>query len=221
MATKRTSAATQAALEHHLEVHQITTTSPYVTSLTSMQFTCPYHHQWQSTPSGMLAHHSGCRVCSIFAMLQRHTYSSVLARQTALFKYAKQHGIVYHLPKPTVPYKNRAHACQVVHCEPTQDYMAHIIEAHHLPWDVATLQQVVVAVEKWKFTTFPDKMIKRHKETMVAVILYWWCQTHGIHYSQVAIGTWVGITEVTLRKWLRLLTPFFETLEREILEREH
>lgn len=204
-----TSQQTKQRFLAYITAQNYTLLTPYTTSIEDVQLRCQYNHTWWVMPYNCVAKQMHCRVCSDWATLQKRTFKSPLARQTRLFRYAQKHGIPYRIPKHRVPFKSSAEACKVVKCEPTQHYLQEIIETHTLPWDVVVLTRIMIAMEKWKFTYYPTKTIGKHKQTMVAVLLYWWGQRVGLKYSQLTICEWVKITVPTLKNWLRRFRPFF------------
>ncbi len=213
---RRTFAETKADFDSKIAPFDLTLLDDYHSINTSIRARCPRGHLIHIDPAAVIygkrRTFRGCHICANWDILRLRSDISTLKRQNLMVKYARKHKIEYQIPKLNIHFHNRAHACQVVKCEPTQMYIQEIVEKHHLPWNIATLQHIVKGAEKYKFQTFPNRTIAKHKETMTAVILYWWCQTHGIHYAQRTISEWVGITSITLRLWLRRLTPFFNTL---------
>ena len=196
---------------------KFTLLEPYTKSTQYYRVKCQYHHPFTVRPTDIIYEQQyGCRICAIWERLQRRTDLSKLKHQGLLLNYAQKHSIPYEIPKPTV-IVNRKYRCKVTKCEPTRQYLQQIIERHHLPWDINKLQRLVVTLEKYKFNHHITRTIIKHKETLTAVVLYWWGQTHRCKYAQATITDWVGITTVTLRTWLKLFRPFFTTLEREQL----
>jgi len=181
----------------------------YTDSKTKVAVACTNGHQWLVVPNGFDPAINTCKYCMYWEQLQATPHKSVLIHQRILFRYAQKHGLSYTIPKKVVAFETRGALCQVLKCEPSQAYLAHIVETHDLPWDVPFLTTVLIALEKWKYRHFNTQNMMFHKETMVACVLYGWSRHEQYFMSQQKLCDWVGITTTNLRTWWRRLGPFF------------
>jgi hypothetical protein len=195
----------------HLHQQGYQLVDPYINTQTKVTVQCPRGHQYETLPNSFTQGHY-CRICKNWKFLQQKTFKSPLKRQSRLFRFAQKHQIPYTIPKPDVSFTTRAEACQVLKCEPAQAFMARMITTHDLPWDISLLQQYVIALEKWKYATYPDLIIQKHSQTIVGLVLYWYGQTHCYHIAQTKVAAWVGVTGQTIRNWWKRFHPFFKNL---------